>query len=250
MATTIPDTTPRRAGLTAGFGYLLLFVFAVFGNFMVIESLVVSGDAAATVANITESETTFRFGIVAFLVIFVVDVVVAWALYVLFAPYARRLSLLMAWFRLVYTVMLGVALVFLMGAIGLVGNDGAAQAFTTGQIDVQVALLLDGFDHAWMIGLAAFGLHLIALGYLIVATQLAPRVLGWFVGIAGLAYIVDTLALILLANYESYADGFLVMVAAPAVIAELGLTVWLLATAGKDTQSSRPTETAPMATVG
>ena len=250
MATTIPDTTPRRAGLTAGIGYLLLFVFAVFGNFMVIESLVVSGDAAATVANITESETTFRFGIVAFLVIFVVDVVVAWALYVLFAPYARRLSLLMAWFRLVYTVMLGVALVFLMGAIGLVGNDGAAQAFTTGQIDVQVALLLDGFDHAWMIGLAAFGLHLIALGYLIVATQLAPRVLGWFVGIAGLAYIVDTMALILLANYESYADGFLLMVAVPAVIAELGLTVWLLAKAGKDTQSSRPTETAPMATVG
>lgn len=221
------ETTPRRAGIIAGIGYLVLFVFAIFGNFLVLEALVVPGDAAATVANLAESETTFRFGILAFLVIFAVDVVVAWALYVLFEPFARRLSLLMAWMRIVYTVMLGVGAVFLMAAAGLVGDGGVSD------VD-QVSLMLDAFDYAWMIGLAVFGLHLGLLGYLIVRTRIAPRILGILVIVAGVAYIADTTFFTLLSDYESYADGFLIMVAVPSVIAELGLTIWLLARAGRE----------------
>lgn len=230
----LPGITPRQAGLTAGIGYLLLFVFAVFGNFFVIEALVVSGDPAATVGNLTESATTFRFGIVAFAVIFIVDVVVAWALYELFAPYARKLSLLMAWFRLVYTLMLGVGLVFLMGVAGILG-DGFRSAFEAAEYEAQVGLLLDAFDASWMVGLAAFGFHLALLGYLIVRTYVAPRLLGWILVIAGAAYVVDTTALMLLSDYEAYADQFLLMVAIPSVLAELGFTVWLLARAGKGT---------------
>jgi hypothetical protein len=223
----------------------MLFVFAIFGNFFVIESLIVPGDAAATVANLAEDGTTFRFGILAFLVIFLVDVVVAWALYVLFAPYAQRLSLAMAWMRIVYTVMLGVGIVFLMAAAGLV-DAGATDAD-------QVALLLDAFDYSWMIGLAAFGLHLALLGYLLIQTRVAPRVLGWLVVIAGIAYVADTTFFTVLSSYESYADGFLLMVAVPSVVAELGLAIWLLARAGKELPSASVNDDAteaPSAVVG
>lgn len=230
MTTTTPrmlaETTPRRAGIIAGIGYLMLFVFAIFGNFLVLESLIVPDDAAATVANLAESGTTFRFGILAFLVIFLVDVVVAWALYVLLSPYAQRLSLAMAWMRIVYTVMLGVGIVFLMAASGLV------QGATT-DVD-QVALMLDGFDYSWMIGLAAFGLHLGLLGYILIRTRVAPRLLGVLVVVAGIAYVADTTFFTVLSDYESYADAFLIMVAVPSVIAELGLAIWLLARAGKE----------------
>ena len=222
----LPETSPRRAGIIAGIGYVVLFVFAIFGNFFVIESLVVPDDAAATVANLAESGTTFRFGILAFLVIFLVDVVVAWALYVLLSPYAQRLSLAMAWMRIVYTVMLGVGIVFLMAAAGLV--DG-------GSTDIdQVGLMLDAFDYSWMIGLAAFGLHLGLLGYLLVTTRVAPRLLGILVVVAGIAYVADTTFFTLLSDYESYAGAFLAMVAVPSIIAELGVTIWLFAGAGKE----------------
>lgn len=242
MATTLTDTTPRRAGIIAGLGYLGLFVFAVFGNFLVIEQLIVSGDPTTTAANIADSEGLFRAGIVAFGVIFILDVVVAWALYVLFAPFARRLSLLTAWFRLVYTMMLGVGMVFLMAVAGIAGNDSYRQAFESTQVDAQIGFLLDAFNASWMVGLAAFGFHLALLGYLIVTTQIAPRLLGWFVATAGVAYIIDTTALILLSDYESYADGFLLMVAIPSVIAELGVTVWLLARAGKEGSGALPAD--------
>lgn len=233
----LPETTPRRAAVIAGIGYLTLFVLALFANFFVIEALVVPGDAAQTAANIAGDERLVRFGTLAFLGIFAIDVVVAWALYVVFAPVGRGLALLMAWFRLVYTMMLGVALVFLMGASRMVGNDGVGDVFEPAQVDTQVAFLLDAFDIAWMIGLAVFGLHLVMIGYLIVRSRIAPVWLGWIVAVAGIAYVVDTSALVLLSDYDAAADVLLVMVAVPAVIAELGLTVWLLAKAGRPAPS-------------
>ena len=48
-----------------------------------LRALVVPADATATVNSIIASEGLFRSGIAAFLIVIVMDVVVAWALYVL-----------------------------------------------------------------------------------------------------------------------------------------------------------------------
>lgn len=235
MTHALTETTPRQAGIIAGIGYVVLFVSAIFANFLVLETLVVPGDAAETVANLTENEATFRLGIAAFLVIFAIDVIVAWALYVVFAPVARRLALLAAWLRVGYTVMLGVAIVFLMAVASLIASDGYASAFSTEQLDAQISLLLEAFDYAWMIGLALFGLHLGVLGVIVVMTRVAPRLLGVVLVIAGSVYILDTMFLTLMGTYQDHADLFTAMVAIPAVIAEFGFTIWLLVRAGKDT---------------
>ncbi len=47
---------------------------------------------------------------------FVADLLIAWALYIFFRNLSRDLSLLTAWFRLVYTVFLGVGLIFFFEA--------------------------------------------------------------------------------------------------------------------------------------
>ena len=86
----------RRYGIIAGAGYVLLFVLAIFANFLVREGLIVAGDAAQTAANIRGSEMLFRMGLISFMLVFVIDVPVAWALYVLFSPVNRNLSLLSA----------------------------------------------------------------------------------------------------------------------------------------------------------
>ena len=62
--------TPRRAALTAGIGYLTIFVLAIFANFVVIGGLIESGDAAATAENILESEGMFRAGLIAFAIVY------------------------------------------------------------------------------------------------------------------------------------------------------------------------------------
>jgi hypothetical protein len=240
MTGRIPETSPRRAAQIAGIGYLIIFVLALFANFVVVNGLIESGDAAATAANITDSEGLFRWGIVAFAVVFVVDVVIAWALYLFFKSLSRELSLLTAWFRLVYTVFLGVGLVFLYQALQLLGDADYLTAFDRGQREAQTMVALDEFDYVWLIGLVAFGVHLILLGYLVVRSGYVTRLLGYVVMVAGAAYILDTTAHTLLSTYGDYETLFLVIVAVPSVVGELWLGLWLLLRGGKERRAAMP----------
>lgn len=226
-------TSPRRAAIIAGIGYVVLFALAFFANFFVRENLVVAGDAAATAANIADAEMLFRLGLVAFLVIFLVDVVVAWALYILFRSADRDLSLLTAWFRLVYTVFLGVAAIFFYQTLELLSGAEFLDAFSEEQLHAQALLAMDAFNATWLIGLAAFGIHLVLLGSLVITSRYAPRALGWVLIVAGCAYVLDTSAHALLANYQDVALVLLLVVAIPSVIAEGWFGLWLLFRGGK-----------------
>ena len=127
----VGETSPRRVARIAGVGYLVIFVLSIFANFVVRSSLIESGDAATTAANIADAEELFRFGLVSFMVVFVVDVAIVWALYIVFRRVSQDLSLLTAWFRLVYTVFLGVALVFFFEVLQLVSGADYLNASTT-----------------------------------------------------------------------------------------------------------------------
>ena len=245
---TTATLSPRRAARIAGIGYLTIFVLAIFANFFVVEALVESGDAAATAANIADSEGMFRAGLVAFTVVFVLDVVIAWALFVLFRGTNRDLSLLAAWFRLTYTVLLGVGLVFFFVALRVITGSG----FEGAASDAQVLLAIEAFEFAWLIGLVCFGAHLILLGRLAARSGEAPRALGWVLAVAGSAYIADTLARAVLSDYASVEGLFLAIVAVPSVIGELWFTVWLLGRAGRSgPEAGLEAETAaPAALVG
>jgi hypothetical protein len=232
MTTSIADVTSRRAAQTAGVGYLVIFVLAIFANFVVVDGLIESGDAAATAENLVESEGLFRAGLVAFAIVFAVDVIVAWALFIVFRRLSRDVSLLAAWFRLVYTVFLGVALIFFFVALQLLSGDRYLVAFEPDQLDAHVLLALDAFNYAWLIGLICFGLHLIVIGYLVVASRWTTPALGYVLMVAGAAYIVDTVARAVLADYADVENLFLAIVAVPSVVGELWFTVWLLREGG------------------
>ena len=218
----------RRAARFAGLSYVALFVLAFFANFFVRERLVVGGDAAATFANIAESQTLFRVGLLAFGVIFLLDVAVAGALHVVFESVSRHVSLVAAWFRLVYTAFLGVAAIFFFTALELVGGAEHLAAFTQGAIEGHVTLAVNAFNYTWLIGLAAFGVHLVLIGYLMVRSGAVSRVLAAILAVAGAAYVIDTTAYTLLSNYSDFDGVLLAIVAVPSVVAEFAFAVWLL----------------------
>lgn len=223
----------RPYAVIAGVGYVLLFVLGVFANFFVRESLIVSGDAAATAANITDSIGLFRAGMVAFAAILVIDVIVAWALYVLFKQANAHLSLLTAWFRIVYSVLLGVALVFFFQALQLLQHDAFTDVFTTDQLNAQALVALDTFNSTWLIGLLTFGVHLVLLGLLVVRSGITSRALAAVLMVSGAAYVIDTVAHVLLSNYNDYETLFVTIVAIPSILAEGWFALWLLLRAGR-----------------
>jgi hypothetical protein len=231
------DTSPRRAAKIAGVSYVLLFVLGIFANFFVREGLIVSGDAQATAANIVESEGLFRLGLVSFLIVFVLDVIVAWALYIVFRNTDRDLSLLAAWFRIVYTVFLGVAAVFFFQALQLLSGSDFLTAFDSEQLKAQALVALDTFNATWLIGLVGFGIHLMFLGSLVIRSGDAPKALGYVLLAAGTGYVIDTTANALLGNYNDYESLFLVIVAVPSIVGEGWLGLWLLLKAGKNSST-------------
>ena len=222
------ELAPRRAALVAGAGYVALFALAMFANFVVIEGMVVAGDGAATAANIAAEPGRFRLGIVAFLAVAVIDVVVAWALHLLLREVAPDRSLLAAWLRVLHSVFLGVGLAFLFQADHLVAVAGGSSADQASALAPQVMLALDTFEAMWLVGLAFFGLHLVAIASLLVGPRLAPRVLRGVLAFAGVAYVADTLAQTVLTDYEAVAGIMLAVVAVPSVLGEGWFGLWLL----------------------
>lgn len=213
----------RRVARLAGVSYLVMFVLAIVANFLVIEGLVVDGDAAATAANIVDGRGLFLVGVLGFGVIVVLDVVLSWALYVVFRSVDRTRALWMGGLRLAYSAILAVAVLFVARAFVTTG----ATALDTAGAD-QVMGDIESFQAMWKLGLGIFGLHLVLLGSLVIRSGFAPRLLGYVLVFAGVAYVADTAARLALPDYESVAGLFLAMVALPSMVGEGWLGFWLL----------------------
>jgi len=231
MTNRIADISLRKAALVAGFGYLIIFIFGI--SFFIVENLIVPGDAAATASNIMASESLFRMGIAGLLIVLVADTIVAWALYVFLKPVSKSLSLLTGWLRLVYTAIFGFALLSLFYALQLLSGADYLMVFEPNQLHAQAMLFLNAYGYGLNIGYVFFGLHIFGLGYLIFKSDYIPRILGVLLMVASAGYLIDSFASVLSANYANNEVAFLLIVAVPAIIAELSLTFWLLFKGGK-----------------
>jgi hypothetical protein len=215
------DVSPRLAGRIAGWGILAMALIAPFAEFYVRQRLVVPKDAGATATNITAHESLFRLGIVAFLVVIILDVVVAWGLYVLLKPVSRSVSVLMAWARLVFAVIFAVAVVNLLSAVHLVTDPTYQAAFEPTQLNAQMMASLNAFSAGWAVALVFFGIHLILIGYLALKSGYMPKLVGILLVIAGLGYAADSFILFLVPDYVATAALF-------TFVGELVLALWLV----------------------
>jgi hypothetical protein len=223
------EASPLYYARVAGFGLLLMAILAMFSNFSVLEGLIIPDDAAKTASNILANEMLFRSGLISFVIVLILDVLVAWALYILLKPVNKNLAMLAACFRLVYTAIFGIALSNFLSVLPLLSGAKYLTVFTKDQLHAQVMLLIDAFNNGWLIGLVFFGCHLLVVGYLIIKSGgYLPRIIGIFLILASAGYVIDSMAHFLLPNYTDYKTIFLLIVAVPGVIGELSLAFWLL----------------------
>jgi len=214
-----PGLTLRQAALIAGIGYLLMPVaYAEFGIF---PKLMIPGNIEQTAQNIAAHPQLFGAAIFCYLVTLILDVIIAWALYVLLAPVNRSLSLLTAWFRLVYTAMALFALLHLVTVYRLLTVPGYLTLFGSGPLHAQVQLLLNSFRYDWSVSLVLFGIHLALLGYLIIRSTYIPKLVGLLLALDGLGWVVGGLRPYLYPNFNF--DYFF-----SVSFVELSLPVWLV----------------------
>ena len=218
------DRPIQRLARATGLLYLVLAVFGMFSP-MVLESLVVPGDAQATADSILGSRWLFGSSLVTWLAIVVADVAISVAFYLLLRPVSHALSLLAAALRLVYSAVLAAVVLNLFDAFRLLTGAQGAAGLGLQQRQAMALAALDTFSAGFLLTLVLFGVHLLTLGFLLHRSRYLPRVFGALLAAAGVGYIADSLAGLFIAEHGGLVSAILLT---PAVLGELGLTAWLL----------------------
>src|SRR5215212_4285118 len=107
-------------------------------------------------SNNVNSIGEFRTAIILLFLVAILDIVVAWGLYVLLIPANKNLSALAAWLRVIYGGIFIFAISQLFVALQVITPDGT-----------QTMSFLEAFQSIWDMGLILFGFHLLVLGYLV-----------------------------------------------------------------------------------
>lgn len=199
----------RLLAKTAGISYLIIFFAAIFGNFLALDPLL--ADPYGTVMH---NSQVIRFGILAFLVAALFDVVVAWSLFEMYKNHVfTRLS---TYLRVIHATIMSAALFALPMALQHTTND-------------DILLYAEAFNNMWLIGLFFFGAHLLLLARI----APMPKWIALFMSFAGVMYMADSAAHFVLPNYDDYATIALTLVAIPSILGEMAFAFWLLQQAGK-----------------
>ncbi|HYK52066.1 MAG TPA: DUF4386 domain-containing protein [Candidatus Eremiobacteraceae bacterium] len=210
----------KQAALTVGLAYLLNPV--PYAEFNIYPKLVIPGNIAQTVANISANHGSFLLMIGFYLVNFIEDIIIAWALYLLLAPVNRSLSLLAAWLRLMYTAVALYGMFNLVTVYRMVTTPEFLTNFGASQFDAQIDLLIHTFRYDYSFAICViFSLHLILVGYLIIRSRYLPWWLGGLIVIDGAGWLVSNLAPYLYPNANL---GYVMITA----FGELVLMLWLL----------------------
>jgi hypothetical protein len=127
---------------------------------------------------------------------------------------------------LVYTVILGIALIHVYSIFQLLGDAVYLSAFETPQIQAQVMLSLNAFRDTCDVGYIFFGIHLFLLGVVAFRSGFIPKVVGVILLLAGTSYVIDYLGWIIFPDLSlgvSFIFGW----------GELIFMLWLLFWGGK-----------------
>jgi Domain of unknown function (DUF4386) len=183
----------KSAALIAGLSLLVMVIFAPFAEMYVFPKLIVRFQPNETTKNIIENKPLFISGIFAYLITLIGDLVLTWALYILLKPVSKNISLLTAWFRLVYTIIALVALNNVITTFRMLTAPDYLKFMTQDQINSYAMIYLNAFKNHWYFGMIFFAIHLLLLGFLIIKSVYIPRILGILLIITGIGYLLTSL---------------------------------------------------------
>lgn len=230
--------SPRKAAIIVGVTMIMIVLCAGFGYGFVHSSLVITGDAAATVSQLDQNMPLFRAEIFSWFLILVFDIIIAWALTIFMQQIDHHLALLSGWFRLIYAVILGIAISNLVMVSLLLSSNNYSAFLPADQLNAQVMLYLSAFNSIWSLGLIVFGLHLLIIAYLILKADFIPKLLGILLLIAALSYVLIHSMHLFLPQYETTTMLIETVLSLPMTVGELGFGIWLLLKGGKTPKKS------------
>lgn len=216
----------NKLAKAAGFLYLIMIIAGGFAEAFVRGALTVHGDAATTAQNILASEQMYRFGFVADLVCLICGTFLSFIFYILFKPVNKQLSLIALIFSITAGAVMAVNLLNQQAPLLLLHSSSYLKAFTIEQLQTQSLFYLNLQSQGYNISLFLFAFYFPIIGYLVYKSNFLPRILGVIYTLAGVGYLINSLAWFLLPHLAAYLFPWVLI---PAFIGEVSMSVWLIA---------------------
>lgn len=220
----------RKSALIAGISLIIMAIAAAFSYGIVHGRLLVEGNANATLQNIISQNSLFKAEILGWIIILITDIVVAWSFYIYLKPMNNNLSLLGAWFRLIYTAILGIAIMNLIFVLLLSNPTDYSSLFA---LEALVMLHLEAFDSIWSFGLIVFGVHLLIVGWIALRSDSIPKWVSILLLIASIGYMIISLCDTFLSPSNEMIKMLEYVFIVPMSAGELGFGLWLIFRGGR-----------------
>ena len=226
MTTVTIDNSQRTAAKVAGFSCLFTMVIVVFGNYVLLNPLIVPGNAAETASNIVAHETQFRIAVICFLIYSAGVVVLLAALYVILRPVNPGLALVGALFRLVFALLWLLSTLNMLSALRLLGSASYLQVFEADRLQVLARLHVSANFDAYYVGLPFFGLAATVCSYLWLKSNYIPRALAAFGVISSAWCVICAFVFLIFPHFNKIVNDY--WFDSPMAIFEMLLSFWLL----------------------
>lgn len=220
----------RSYALFGGISLLAMAVLAGFAFGFAHNQIIIDQDPQGTFEQLTRHTGLFRAEIFAWVLILVLDVLVAWSLFQFFEQANPGKSRRMGWLRLIYSGMLATAI---YGLVNVLPWLHAGEMSATNAQMAWVSVM--SFENMWSISLIVFGLHLADLAGLV--TKHASKIWGVLLWIAAGGYVLINTLKLLLVGTAFPADMIEMVLSLPMALGEIGLAVWLIVKGGKQASS-------------
>jgi len=221
MTNNVNVNSIQRTARLAGFLYLILAVSGGFAEFAIRQSMIVPGDAAATVRNIMASISTFRLGIASELIGQTVFILLVMVLYKLLKPVNQNQARLMVVFVVVAVTITCLNMLNQFAVLPLLSGADYLTVFEAGQLQALVLYFLNLHHAGYLIAQIFFGLWLLPLGILVYQSGFMPKIVGILLMVACFGYLVDVFTFLLIPGFEVVFSEF-------TFVGEVVLLLWLL----------------------
>jgi hypothetical protein len=222
--------SPLVLARTAGIVSLIGIVTGAFDIGYVRSTLVVDGNAVATVHNILSHETLFRCGFAAHIVLLLCNIPNEVISFILFRRVNAVIAATAMACGLVGTAIEGLDMLNAYVPLQVASEGGALAAFEPQQLQTMSYLSMQLQNMGLLISFVFYGLDEMLAGFLIFRSRFLPRVLGVLLGLAGLSYFTDGFTSFLAPSLNAHMLPYLLFPCLPGE----GLYALWLATKGVD----------------
>jgi hypothetical protein len=194
-------TSIKITARIAGFLYLIQIPLGVFGILYVPKMLIVTGNMATTALNILANEFLFRLSIVSAILCALVTIATALYIYKVLRYVNENFA---KWILLFALIAAPISMLNELNSIAvllLLKSHEFAIIFTPSQLYSLVSVFLDLHKYGYQIAGIFFGLWLLPMGYLVLKSTYIPKVIGGFLIITCLGYLIDFTTFFLYPNF-------------------------------------------------